>query len=350
MTTHTPERLAHLQRLYGPDQRRFACDATNAAEFETWSARARNALRDLLRLDRIRALCGDAAPRVELGEAEDLGDYTRQPGSIRTEPTFETAFWLLRPKGEGPFPFAMTPHGHGEWGMDMYAGMPRNEADREKMEVGERDVALQAVKRGFVAIAPATRGFEPAAIPDVTKRHGGSGCRSYLVHTVLAGRTTIGDRVWDMQRLLDWGLALPEVDAERVLVMGNSGGGVLTLYTAACDTRVKVAVPSCSFCTYVAESGNVHHCDCNLVPGMLTFGEMYDVAGLIAPRHLLVVHGREDALFPVPEVERAVKGVRAIYEAAGQSSHFAHRWGEGGHRFYKDLMWPFIEDALGKSS
>jgi dienelactone hydrolase len=286
---------------------------------------------------------------VELGEPEDLGDYTRQPGRIRAEPTFETALWFLRPKGEGPFPFALTPHGHGEWGMDMYAGLPRNEADRMKMEVEDRDVAVQAVKRGFVAVAPATRGFEPAAIPDLTKRHGGRGCRSYLVHTLLAGRTTIGDRVWDMQRLLDWGLALPGVDADRVLVMGNSGGGVVTLYTAACDTRVKVAVSSCSFCTYVAENGHVHHCDCNLVPGILTFGEMHDVAGLVAPRHLLVVHGRKDDLFPATEVDRAVNAVREAYVAAGEPARFAHRLGEGGHRFYKNLMWPFIENALGLS-
>ncbi|MFW6163471.1 MAG: hypothetical protein ACODAJ_11935 [Planctomycetota bacterium] len=24
----------------------------------------------------------------------------------------------------------------------------------------------------------------------------------------------------------------------------------------------------------------------------------------------------------------------------------AHRWGDGGHRFYADLMWPFIEQAM----
>jgi hypothetical protein len=127
--------------------------------------------------------------------------------------------------------------------------------------------------------------------------------------------------------------------------MGNSGGGVVTVYAAACDTRIAVAVPSCSFCTLIGENGLLHHCDCNAVPGILGFGEFHDVAGLIAPRHLKIVNGRQDPLFPLSEVDRAVAAVSRIYEAAGVPSRFAHAYGEGGHRFYGDLMWPFIEGA-----
>jgi dienelactone hydrolase len=167
-----------------------------------------------------------------------------------------------------------------------------------------------------------------------------------LIHCLLAGRTAIGERVWDLSRLLDWALSLPEVDASRVLMMGNSGGGVATLYAAACDTRVRVAVPSCSFCTLVGRNGVVHHCDCNTVPGILAWGGFQDVAGLIAPRPLLIVNGRQDALFPLAEVDRAVEGARSIYAAAGAPERFAHRYGAGGHRFYADLMWPFIRKAI----
>jgi hypothetical protein len=117
----------------------------------------------------------------------------------------------------------------------------------------------------------------------------------------------------------------------------------LTLYAAACDTRITIAVPSCSFCTIVGESGRIHHCDCNAVPGILAFGEFHDVAGLIAPRHLLTVNGRTDALFPLSEVDRAAAAVAAVYEAAGAPERYAHRYGDGGHRFYKGIMWEFIE-------
>jgi dienelactone hydrolase len=197
-----------------------------------------------------------------------------------------------------------------------------------------------------VAIAPNTRGFAPANVPDITARHGDRNCRSQLIHCLLAGRTAIGERVWDLSRLINWAAALPEVDGSRILMMGNSGGGVATLYAAACDARIAVAVPSCSFCTFVGRDGVVHHCDCNTVPGILAWGEFHDVAALIAPRPLLIVNGRQDTLFPLPEVDRAVERVHRIYDAAGVPDRLVHRYGDGGHRFYADLMWPFIRKAM----
>jgi dienelactone hydrolase len=162
----------------------------------------------------------------------------------------------------------------------------------------------------------------------------------------MAGRTAIGERVWDLERVIAWAVDLPEVDPRHVLMTGNSGGGMATTYAAACNERITIAVPSCSFATFVGENGIAHHCDCNTVPGIYRFGEFSDVAGLIAPRHLLIVNGREDTLFPEREVERAVDGVRRIYDAAGVSERFEHIWGPEGHRFYAELMWPWIADAL----
>src|SRR5690606_33226349 len=143
---------------------------------------------------------------------------------------------------------------------------------------GDRDVALQAVRRGFAVISPGTRGQAGVGVPDINHRHGGLSCRSQLIHALLAGRTATGERVWDMMRLIDWAEARPEVDASTLLLMGNSGGGVVTLFAAAVDPRVTIAVPSCSYCTLVGSTGLVHHCDCNAVPGLLRFGEIWDVA------------------------------------------------------------------------
>jgi len=43
-----------------------------------------------------------------------------------------------------------------------------------------------------------------------------------------------------MQRLLDWAEKHPLIDPKRIVMTGNSGGEVLTAYTAAIDTRIKV--------------------------------------------------------------------------------------------------------------
>ena len=346
MSAYTPEVLAYLDRIYAPERQRFSCCARTPAEVEQWQQQARPVLRRLIGLDRIRETAGDHPPGVELDAAEDMGDYLRQPGRLHSEPDVAIPFWLLRPKSGGPFPLGVFPHGHEQRGMDTYVGIWDSEAKRQKIYSEDRDVAVQAVRRGFLAIAPTTRGFAPASVPDLGDRHGGRDCRSQLLHCLLAGRTAIGERIWDLERLLDWATALPEVDAGRVLMMGNSGGGVATLYASTCDTRVSVAVSSCSYCTLVGRSGRIHHCDCNAVPGILGFGEFHDVAGLIAPRPLLTVNGRQDPLFPLAEVDRAVEGARRIYAASGAAARYDHRYGDGGHRFYSDLMWPFIEQSL----
>jgi dienelactone hydrolase len=166
------------------------------------------------------------------------------------------------------------------------------------------------------------------------------------MHCLLAGRTATGERVWDMQRILDWATKLESVDARHVLMMGNSGGGMVTLFTAACDERVGIAVPSCSFAPTISESGYIFHCDCNMVPGLIDLGGLPGVAGLIAPRRLLAVSGREDTLFSESAIDRAVEETKTIYRAAGHAERFDHRQGAAGHRFYADLMWPFVTDAL----
>ena len=347
MREHEPRVLRYLHRLCAPERAEHACRATEPAGFLEWRDGARPVLRRLVGLDRIAQESSGYVPHVALGAAEDLGEYTRRAGVLHSEPDVQVPFWLLEPKTPGPHPLAAFPHGHEDFGKDTYAGICRDEAKRRRVLAEDRDVAVQAVRRGFVAVAPTTRGFAPSNVPDVNARHDKRNCRCQMIHCLLAGRTAIGERVWDLERLIDWATTREGVDGTRILMMGNSGGGVATLYASACDTRVSVSVPSCSFCTYVGANGLVHHCDCNTVPGILRFGEFYDVAGLIAPRHLLTVNGSTDTLFPLSEVDRAFEGTRGIYQAAGVPDHYRGVYGDGGHRFYSHLMWPFVDAAMG---
>ena len=324
-----------------------AFQARGATEAEAWRECARPVLKDLLGLDRIQPWTGPDEQRVTLGEPEDLDTYTRADGRIWTEPDIQVPFWYLRPKGPGPFPVAVLPHGHDQIGRNTYAGIARDQQHADKIRREDRDVAVQAVEKGFVAIAPAVRGFGELGLPASLGR-ADSTCVSLWHHQLLRGRVLTGARVWDVMRILDWALDLPETDQDRVLVMGNSGGGMVTSFAAACDPRITVAVASCSFCSLVGVQGQMHHHPCNIIPGMSRFGEFWDVHGLIAPRWLLLVHGQNDPLFPIEEVERSVEQVRRIYAISNADDRFDHRWGSAGHRFYKDLMWPFIDPAMAR--
>lgn len=349
-----------LHRLYAPGNRRWACRAQTPEEVRAWQAEARPALCALLRLDLIEAASDGHTPAVEQGEVKDCGDYTRRACTIETEPDVHVPFWLLKPRagarvaarpasrGTGPHPLAVTPHGHDPNGSDTSAGVAHNEEHAGRIRAENRDVAVQAARRGFIAIAPATRGLARGFITDAFERFGGAHCTSHFMHGLLAGRTSIGERVWDMQRLIDWACGQEDVDGRDILMMGNSGGGVVTTFAAACDVRIGIAVASCSYSSFVGRNGKIQHHLCNAVPGIMGFGEFWDVAGLIAPRAFLAVHGSEDSLKPTDEVDRAVQALRPVYAAAGVPDAFEQRYGEGGHRFYSDLMWPFIEDAMAR--
>lgn len=343
---YSTEVLQYLGRLYGEERREYTFRASYPGGFKQWQADARPALRRLLGLPSMHRELAGHKSNVVLNEPEDCGSYTRRLGSIETEWNVRIPFWLLEPKGDGPFPLAITPHGHDTRGYDSSAGYAHDEEHRKLIQENDKDVAVQAVRRGFIAVAPATRGLGVDGVPDIHGRHGKRDCRSQLMHCLVAGRTPIGERVWDMRRIVDWAIELPRVDSRNILMMGNSGGGMVTLYASACDERITVAVPSCSFTTIAGTEGRIYHCDCNAVPGILRFGDLYDVAGLIAPRSLLVVNGRHDRLHSKTAIDFAVERLRAIYEAAGKPERFEFRWGEAGHRFYADLMWPFVLEAV----
>lgn len=352
------QQLVMLERIHGRSTTDFGVGALSFRPdypdgFAAWQRNARKKLTELLGLKRIQRDAGDHTPIVRLGKSIQEDGYSRQRGTIETEPAVTIPFWLLTPDGENTAarPLAICAHGHDTNGWNTYAGVYASEGHRKTTRAKDGDPGVQAVKRGFVTIVPATRGLAAAAsIPDLKGRHGNRSCRAQLIHCLLAGRTAVGERVWDTQRLLDWALQkLPGIDSNNVVLLGNSGGGVLTVYVAALDERVTVAVPSCSFTSFTSANGFVFHCDCCLVPrAQVELGDLADIGALAAPRAMLAVHGRKDGLHNFTDVERAMARVHAIYTAAGASRRFVHRWGAEGHKFYPGTMWPFIESSLKK--
>jgi hypothetical protein len=74
---------------------------------------------------------------------------------------------------------------------------------------------------------------------------------------------------------------------------------------------------------------------------------MGDLAGLIAPRPLVVVAGRDDDIFPIGAVEETFETIGRIYRAAGVPDRCRLVVGEGGHRFYADQAWPVFRELSG---
>jgi len=342
----------HIKALYKSASRQFEFSAKSFDEFEKWKLSFRSRLLEALGISLMKDKLYYYQPSAKQVSSKDLGDYVREKWYLTVEPTVPLPFWLLLPKNKfGRLPLVLTPHGHNH--PDLYVGIAHNDQEKKRMVEGERDIAVQAVKEGYIVIAPTSRAFGETKFEFEHNKGKISSCRTELVHNLLVGRTPIGERIWDISRLIDWALIHLNVDKRRIAITGNSGGGTISLFASACDERITVAVPSCYFCTFEDSIGIIHHCECNYIPGILELGEMFDVAGLIAPRPFCAIAGKDDPIFPLKGVKYAFNKLRHIYGVAGVPERCELYVGEGGHRYYKQGAWPFIRkwfERFGKAN
>ena len=331
----------HFARQYAAVPREFAFRARNRQELATWQRAFRRRLHQTLGLDVLAADLGQPTLKARRLQREDLGDHWRERWLLWVEPDVPLPFYLLIPKQtKPPWPLVLTPHGHNH--PHIYAGIAHSQDETDSIRDGERDIARQAVREGYLAIAPTTRAFGDTRTLADRKANKLCSCRTELLHGLLLGRTVIGERVWDIARLIDWALTRGDVDARRIAITGNSAGGTTAVFAAACDRRIAVAVPGSYFCTFAGSIGTIHHCDCNYVPGLLRLGEEYDVAGLIAPRPFCAIAGVKDEIFPIAHVRHAFRKLQQIYRVAGAADRCVLYEGSGGHRYYKAGAWPLI--------
>lgn len=330
----------HTDRLFETTPRQFAFAARNHEEFVQWQAAFRRRLKELLGVaDMEREIKFEY--HAERAEVAKKDGYTREKWHLWTEPNVPLPIWVLIPDKPAarPYPLVLTPHGHNE--PEIYLGEAKDEHGRKSIEEGQRDIAVQAVREGYLCVHLTTRGFGETRRADDLKAGKLHSCRTGNMHGMLFGRSMIGYRVWDVSRIIDWISRQHEIDPKRIAITGNSGGGTTSVFAPACEERITVAMPSCYFCTFHASIGSIYHCECNYVAGLLRAGEMYDVAGLIAPRPFLAIAGQTDPIFPLEAVRQSHAKLREIYRIAGAEDRCELYVGSGGHRYYKAASWPF---------
>jgi S-formylglutathione hydrolase FrmB len=333
----------HFGRQYSQAKKEFSFQGKSAADVAAWRAAFLPRLKQALGLAKLEAQLGGYVPVAGMRSSEDMGAYTRQRWVIWTEPTVPLPMVILIPKAAAGkrLPLVLAPHGHGR-NPEQYAGIYLDEEEREMVKRRGRDVAVQAAELGYIVIAPTTRAFGETRTEKDKADSLPFSCRIQLMHDLLVGRTPIGDRVWDVSRIIDWALENLPVDGGRIAITGNSGGGTVSLFAAACDERIGAAAPSSCFSSFEAGIGTIAHCDCNYVPGMLELGEMSDVAGLVAPRRLYLINGVKDEIFPIAAARAEFRRLAVIYAAAGVPARVSLYEGAGGHEYYKEGAWPFI--------
>jgi len=340
----------HTEKMFASVHPKYTLASMEEMGLEKWQDSFRSELRSKLGIPVIEAAISgtDFKPSAKFLRSEDDGTMIREWWEIMTEPDVVIKYIVMKPKNlTGRVPLMVATHGHSK-STEISAGIYCNEAERSSGEDGERNVGVQAVQHGFIAIAPAMRGFGDTRHPGDIEKDNTSSCLDLYQRDVLVGRTPVGDRVWDMMRIIDWAVVNLPVDTRNIIISGNSGGGTVSIYAAAVEPRITMSVPGSAFCTFAGSIGFLRHCACNYIPGIMELGDMGEIAGLIAPRAFCAVNGVKDNIFLIDGTKQAIEVTRQIYTKAGVPDNCSLHIGPEGHRYYKDGAWEFILSHLNK--
>lgn len=300
---------------------------------------------------KLEELLGDMPERVDLDPVveyqKEFDTYTEYRIHFAVEKAVRAVCLLCIPKmHKEKYPLAVCLQGHGT-GMHVSMGRPYpgNPPDQ-----GDRDIAMQALSRGYAALCLEQRGMGERRTEKVAKidDHGAPRCHITAMNALLVGRTMIGERCWDVSRAIDLALTYAAIDGQRILCTGNSGGGTTTYYAACMDDRIQVAMPSCAVCSFADSIAAMFHCQCNFIPGIAKYMDMGDMAAAIAPRKLIVINGKEDPIFPEAGVKKAFDAIQKIYRAAGVPQNCMLTTGNGGHRYYRKEAWEAFDKIIGE--
>jgi dienelactone hydrolase len=257
-----------------------------------------------------------------------------------------TAYVCLPGKIQPPYTFMICLQGHST-GMHVSIAVQREDETQPFQVEGDRDFALGCMRRGIAALCIEQRSFgERRELKQTHKAE--HGCHDATMHALMLGRTLIGERVYDVDRGIDYLASRGDAIMHSIGVMGNSGGGTISLFSAALLPRIAFAMPSCYFCTFRDSIMSIYHCMDNYIPGLLKVAEMSDIMGLFAPKPLVVVAGKEDDIFPIEATLHAFTKLQEIYRACGAEHHCHLVVGDGGHRFYAEDSWLIMQEEIEK--
>ncbi|MES2309515.1 MAG: alpha/beta hydrolase family protein [Verrucomicrobiota bacterium] len=309
---------------------------------KNWQKRLRKKVKELIGIIpstkcdlRVRSLWKKNHP---LGSIEKIS-YTSEPYSD------VTAYVCLPKNVKPPFLFTICLQGHST-GAHKSIGVQREDESKTEAVEGDRDFGLYCMSRGIAALCIEQRCFGERR-EQKQKCASSHECHDAAMHSLMLGKTLLGERLYDVDRGIDYLASRGDVQMKKIGVTGDSGGGMISLFAAALLPRISFAMPACYFCTFKESIMSIYHCTDNYIPGLYRYAEMADIAGLITPKPVVMVAGKDDDLFPLQGTKRAFKDLQKIYQQFGAEENCRLVIGNEGHRFYAregwDVLLPLIQ-------
>ena len=307
-----------------PVLRTDRCRATDAATLGAWQEAARGTLFELLKMeDQVAANHHDGQGRSSVAlnatvlEKDREGAFSRYLVEIDARPDHRIKVVMTVPlrAASGKTPAVVCIHGHG----------------------GNRDIVYdgKSIYRGFATVL-AEQGYVTLST-------------NVGQHDVQdeERRTLMGERLWDLIRVVDLAVSRPEVDASRIGCGGLSLGGEMAMWLGAMDTRI-VATVSSGFLTKM-ENLRHGHCMCWDFPGLQERYDFADIYSLVSPRYLQCQNGAKERLpggFPVNLAEETMAEIKGAYGAAGKRDAAELAVHPQGHVFHVTAGVEFLNAAL----
>ncbi|MEN6345253.1 MAG: acetylxylan esterase [Armatimonadia bacterium] len=207
------------------------------------------------------------------------------------------------------------------------------------------ETCLGLVQKGYavLAIDPQGQGerseyFEPETLKNlvgttVPQHH------QLLRPSFLVGQTLGGYRTWDAIRGVDYLVSRPEVNAEQLAAVGNSGGGQMALLVTAADERIKV-------CAAAHPGGS---CENTYLNGISLRDK--EVLSLIAPRPCRFIVGKDSG--ETHHVPRAAD-MQRFYVGMGYGTDRCEvKWVDGIHDMKqpkREAAYEWLNHWLGKEA
>jgi dienelactone hydrolase len=220
--------------------------------------------------------------------------YTVEKVLLETLPGFYLGGNLYRPRGrQGPFPGVVSPHGHWHYGRLENTAL-----------VSVPGRAISFARQGYVVFT-----YDMVGQNDTNQ----------VPHDWLDSRqelwnigSSMGIHLWNSIRATDFLTSLPDVDPNRIVASGASGGGTQTFFLMAVDERIKVAAPV-NMISATSQGGGCQAA-ANLRAGWTDFSNMV-VGALMAPRPLILISNGGDWTVETPK--EVFPAIQSVYRLLG---------------------------------
>jgi dienelactone hydrolase len=316
-------------KKYG-DKHKSGMTYRDGQDFRTWQRAFRRKLKSLRGKipDRVK-------PKMEILQTTELSDHIRQLIHFPVTQFSELIAYLLIPKNitKGQKRAGIIAlHGHHSHGIETICGVRKTDYP---------PYALQAVRSGYIVLAPAWWGW-PGRDGHLDRIGNRDKCNVIQMAASMYGINVLDLHIQDGQAAIDILCSHADVDAKKIGCIGNSYGGRTTMWLTIFDDRIKACVPSGCMNIFRERSLKLSSCAIQYLPGLLQYGDVPELFSLIAPRPMQLQAGEGDNLITASDRDQIRKVVEKAYRLLGAEKNFEYVLHSRGHTFAWDLAVPFF--------